>query len=227
MSETRLEAVLWDLDGVIADTGDYHYGAWRDVFGKKGVAFSRKDFMRHFGQRHDTIIRFALGNNLSKDEFDAVTEEKQQNYRRRVAENIRALPGAIELIKSLNENGIKTAIASSAPLDNIEIIIKGLKIDNYFQAIAHGTEVSEGKPNPQIFLLAAKKLGVSPGNCVVIEDAIAGVAAAKTAGMKCVAVTNSHHQESLKKADLIVDTLAKVSIKELAGLFDNNAKLKG
>lgn len=220
MSENRLGAVLWDLDGVIADTGDYHYGAWQDVFGKKGVTFTKEDFMRHFGQRHDTIIRFALGDGLSREEFDAVTEEKQQNYRRRVAENIRALPGTIELIKSLNQNKIKTAIASSAPLENIDIIIKGLKIDQCFQAITHGTEVTEGKPSPQIFLLAAEKLGVSPGNCVVIEDAIAGVAAAKTAGMKCLAVTNSHHQDSLRKADLIVDTLEKVTIKDLKGLFN-------
>ena len=220
MSENRLEAVLWDLDGVIADTGDYHYGAWQDVFGKKGVTFTKEDFMRHFGQRHDTIIKFALGDGLSPEEFDTVTEEKQQEYRRVVAENIRALPGAIELIKSLNNHNIKTAIASSAPVENIDIIIKGLKIQDSFQAIAHGTEVDEGKPSPQIFQLAAGKLNVEPGNCVVIEDAIAGVTAAKTAGMKCVAVTNSHPVDKLQKADLIVDSLEKVAIDDLKNIFN-------
>jgi len=219
MSDRRLEAVLWDLDGVIADTGDYHYRAWGDIFQEKGVMFTREDFMRHFGQRHDTIIRFALGDDISPEEFEAITERKQQEYRRLVAGNIKPLPGAVELIKSLNEHRIKTAIASSAPLDNIEIIIKGLGIEDCFQAIAWGTEVPEGKPSPQIFLLAAKKLGVEPGNCLVIEDAIAGVDAAREAGMKCIAVTNSHPISSLRKADLIVSTLEAIDIDDLHVLF--------
>ena len=219
MSDGRLEAVLWDLDGVIADTADYHYRAWEDIFKEKGVTFTREDFMRHFGQRHDTIIRFALGGNIPPDEFEVITERKQQEYRRLVAKNIKPLPGAIELIKSLNNYHIKTAIASSAPLENVEIIIRGLGIEACFQAIACGTEVPEGKPSPQIFLRAAQKLVVEPGNCLVIEDAIAGVAAAKRAGMKCVAVTNSHPGSSLKKADLIVDTLEVVGIGDLDGLF--------
>ncbi len=219
MSDGKLEAVLWDLDGVIADTGDYHYRAWGDIFKEKGATFTREDFMRHFGQRHDTIIRFALGDDIPTDEFEIITKRKQQEYRRLVTDNIKPLPGAIELIKSLNNHRIKTAIASSAPLENIEIIIKGLGIEDCFQAIAWGTEVPEGKPSPQIFLLAAKKLEAKPGNCVVIEDAIAGVAASKQAGMKCVAVTNSHPGASLSKADLIVSTLESVGFGDLDGLF--------
>jgi len=223
MTDSRLEAVLWDLDGVIADTGIYHYQAWQDVFGKRGVTFTEEQFMRHFGQRHDTIIRTALGSNISAEEFNAITSEKQENYRRRVVNNIRPLPGAVELIRSLNQHGIKTAIASSAPPENIEIIIRGLGIEDCFQAIARGTDVAEGKPNPEVFLLAAEKLGVEPGSCVVIEDAIAGVAAARKAGMKCVAVTNSHPRNSLKQADLIVDTLEDLSVSDLAKLFNPSA----
>ncbi len=222
MSKSHLEAIIWDLDGVIADTAEYHYQAWKDILGKRGVDFSKKDFMQLFGQRHDTIIKFALGNGLAKKEFDAITEEKQQNYRRRVADNIRAMPGAVGLIKSLHACGIKSAIASSAVTENIEIIIKGLGIEDCFQAIVHGMEVKEGKPSPQIFLLAANKLKVEPGNCAVIEDAVAGVAAAKRAGMKCVAVTNSHPKNSLKNADLIVDTLEKVGVDDLQKLFTNS-----
>jgi len=219
MSDARLEAVLWDLDGVIADTADYHYGGWQEVFGQRGVAFTREDFMRHFGQRHDTIIRFALGDDISREEFDVITRQKQGKYRQLVADNIKPLPGAIELIKSLNKNKIRTAIASSAPLENIEIIIRGLGIEDCFQAIACGTEVPEGKPSPQIFLLAAEKLGTEPGNCVVIEDAIAGVAGANQAGMKCIAVTNSHPVSSLREADLIVSTLKAIDVGDLERLF--------
>jgi beta-phosphoglucomutase family hydrolase len=204
MSDRRLEAVLWDLDGVIADTADCHYQAWRDVFGKRGVEFNRQDFMRFFGRRHDAIIKFALGRLPPPREFEAITEEKQENYRHRVSRDMKALPGAIELLKSLRENGIKSAIASSAPMENINIILNGLDIEGYFDAIASGTTVPEGKPSPQVFLLAAEKLNVDPADCVVIEDAIAGVSAARRAGMKY----------------LVVDTLDKVDARELERLFD-------
>ena len=219
MSEPHLKAVLWDMDGVIADTADYHYQAWKDVFGEMGVAFSKADFVPLFGRRHDAIIRFALGNSLSPEEENALSGKKQAIYRRRVSQNVIPLPGAVALIKSLNQHKIKTAIGSSAVPENIDVIIRGLGIEDCFQAIAYGTEVAEGKPSPQIFQLAAKKLGVKPADCVVIEDAIAGVAAAKKAGMKCIAVTNSHPAQSLKNADLIVDTLEKVDISVLSGLF--------
>jgi len=224
MPEGKLAAVLWDLDGVIADTGSYHCRAWQDVFQKKGASFTEEDFLRHFGQRNDTIIRDTLGDGISLEELDVIAGEKEANYRRRVAPHITPLPGAIELIKSLRERGIKMAIASSAPMENIQLIIQGLGIDNCFQAIVWGREVTEGKPSPQVFLLAAQKLDVEPRNCVVIEDAVAGVAAAKRAGMKCLAVTNSHPRASLGEADLIVDTLEAVSVGDLEGLFGPSPK---
>jgi len=219
MSEPLLEAVLWDLDGVIADTADYHYRAWKNVFAEYGFDFKKEDFMQFFGRRHDTIIRFALGDRLSPEEFEAITEKKQQIYRQLISGHVTALPGAITLIRSLYDAGIKQAIASSAPFDNIHIITRSLGIDNCFQAVASGIEVKEGKPDPAIFLLAAKKLGVSPANCIVIEDAIAGVAAAKSAGMICVAVTSSHAREKLSGADLIVDSLKEITVDRLKNLF--------
>jgi beta-phosphoglucomutase family hydrolase len=220
MSEGHLEAVVWDLDGVIADTAAYHYLAWRDVFKERGVAYTKEEFMPYFGRRHDSIIKSVLGD-LPPEEIDAINEEKQRNYRRLVAQNIRAMPGVIALVKSLHENGIKSAIASSAVPENIELILQGLGIADCFQAIVHGMEVKEGKPSPQIFLLAAKRLKVPPGNCVVIEDAIAGVAAARRAGMKCIAVTNSHAKEALKDADLVIDSLEKIGVNDSEKLFKN------
>ncbi len=217
--EGRLEAVLWDLDGVIADTGIYHCRAWHDIFRERGVNFTEEDFRRHFGQRNDTIIRSTLGEGISNEELDIIADEKEENYRRRVANNIEPLPGAVELIRSLKEREMKEAIASSAPPENIQLIIRGLKIENCFQAIVWGREVPEGKPNSQVFVLAAKKLETDPANCVVIEDAVALVAAAKRACMKCVAVTNSHPARNLKEADLIMASLESVSIDDLVGLF--------
>jgi len=222
MFRGKLEAVIWDMDGVIADTAPYHFKAWQEVFQKRGINFTTEDFKHNFGQRNDTIIRYALGKNASPDEVDVIANEKEENYRQRVAQNIKPLSGAIELIRALKEHGVKMAIASSSPMENIQLVTRGLAVNNYFQVIVWGREVTEGKPSPQAFLLAAKRLEVEPKNCVVIEDAVAGVTAAKRAGMKCLAVTNTHPEKSLMEADLVVDTLEAVSVDDLARLFNSS-----
>jgi len=213
------KAVIWDMDGVIADTAPYHFKAWQEVFQKRGVSFTEEDFRRYFGQRNDTIIRNVLGEGLSPSEVDAIAGEKERNYRQRVNRHIKPLPGAIELLKSLREQGFKVALASSAPIENIQLVTQGLGINNCFQAIVSGRDVTEGKPSPQGFLLAAKKLGVAPENCIIIEDAVAGVTASKKAGMRCIAVTNTHPRESLTGADLVIDTLEAVSVSDLEQLL--------
>ncbi|MFC2066790.1 HAD family hydrolase [Chloroflexota bacterium] len=221
MPENRFKAVIWDLDGVIADTAPYHFKAWQEVFSKRGVDYSEEDFKRNFGQTNDTIIGDILGGNVPQNEADNIANEKEVNYRQKAAHNIKPLPGAIELMRVLSEYGVKMAIASSTPMENIQLITGGLGINSCFQAIVSGDEVAEGKPNPQVFLLAAQKLGVESHSCIVIEDAIAGVAAAKRAEMKCLAVTNTHPRASLKEADLVVDKLDSVGLKDLKALFNS------
>ncbi len=215
MLTSKAKAVIWDMDGVVADTAPYHFKAWQQVFRKRGIEFTETDFRRNFGRRNDAIIRDILGESLSQSELDAIVSEKEESFRYRVRHNIKPLPGAIELIKSLGEHGFSIALASSAPIENIQLVLEGLGIHNCFQAIVWGREVKEGKPSPQGFLLAAKKLGVAPGNCIVIEDAVAGVTAAKRAGMRCLAVTNTHPRMSLMEADLVVDTLEAVTVDDL------------
>ena len=216
---SKPKAIIWDMDGVIADTAPYHLKAWQESFRKRGVAFTEDDFRRNFGQRNDTIIRDTLGKLTSLNEIDTISREKERNFRKAVRQNIRPLPGAIELIKSLGQHGYKLALASSAPLENIKLVTKGLGIDNYFDTIVSGKDVTEGKPSPQGFLLAAQRLVVEPENCIVTEDAIAGITAAKRAGMHCLAVTNTHPRPSLTEADLVVDTLEAVTVNDLEELL--------
>jgi len=219
MPVSRLEAVVWDMDGVIADTARYHFQAWQEIFQERGIDFTKEVFKRYFGRRNDTIIRDNIGREISSEEVYAIADEKEERYRRLMAHDIKSLPGAIELLGLLGESGVKMAVASSAPLENIELITRSLGIYNCFQAIVWGGEVAESKPSPQGFLLAAEKLGVEPRNCLVAEDAVAGVAAAKRGGMKCLAVTTSHPEASLKEADLVVDTLEAVGLDDLERLF--------
>ncbi|MDH5695473.1 MAG: HAD family phosphatase [Dehalococcoidia bacterium] len=220
MSEIEAKAVIWDMDGVIADTAAFHFGAWQEVFQKRGVKFTEEDFKRNFGRRNDTIIRAALGEEISQSEVDAIARKKEENFRSLAGQNIKPLPGAVELLQSLRKHRFKMALASSTPMENIRLVTGSLGIESCFQAIVSDKDVTEGKPSPQGFLLAAKRLGVGPKNCIVIEDAVAGVAAAKRAGMHCLAITNTHPRQSLTEADLIVDTLEVVTVNDLEGLLN-------
>jgi beta-phosphoglucomutase family hydrolase len=215
----KIKAVIWDMDGVIADTAPYHFRAWQEIFNIRGVKFTEDDFKHSFGLRNDTIIRNILGEQAAQGEIDAIAREKEETFRRVIGQNTRPLPGVLELIKALKQQGFKMAIASSTPIENIRLITGSLGIDTCFQAIITGQDVTEGKPSPQIFLFAARRLGVEPRNCIVIEDAVAGVAAAKKAGMRCLAVTNTHPRERLAEADLIVDTLRAITVNDLEKLL--------
>ncbi|MFB0559147.1 MAG: HAD family hydrolase [Dehalococcoidales bacterium] len=224
MSRSSTMAVIWDMDGVIADTAPYHMKAWQEVFQKRGVNFTREDFRHNFGQRNDTIIRNTMGKEVPREEIDTIAREKEAGFRQKIGQNVKPLPGAIKLIESLAEQGVKLALASSAPMENIQLVISGLGISGYFQTIITGRDVTEGKPSPQSFLLAAQRLGIEPRNCIVIEDAIAGVSAAKKAGMRCLAITNTHPRTSLREADLIVDTLEEVGVNDLERLLSHSKK---
>jgi beta-phosphoglucomutase family hydrolase len=214
----KLEAVIWDMDGVLADTAPHHFRAWRETFAKRSINFTEADFMRGFGVRNDTIIRNVLGEKTTDAEIETIAQEKEATFRRIIGKDIKPLPGVIELLGQLHDRGIKMAIASSTVIENIRLITGSLGIEKYFEAIITGHDVTKGKPDPQVFLKAAQKLGVSPANSIVFEDAVAGVKAAKSAGMHCVAITSTHSREKLAEADLVIDSLTEVSVKDLEEL---------
>jgi beta-phosphoglucomutase family hydrolase len=219
MTEKPIPAVIWDMDGVIADTGTFHCRSWQIVFKKQGIDFTEDDFQLIFGQRNDSIIGQTIGREMTQSEIDSIANDKEVYFREAVKSKVKPFPGVTALLKTLKTNVIGAAIASSAPLENIKLILSEIGIADYFQAIVFGREVSEGKPSPQVYLKAAQKLGVEPNNCIVIEDAVAGVEGAKRAGMHCIAVTNTHEAAGLGRADLVVDSLEKVGLNELEMLF--------
>jgi beta-phosphoglucomutase family hydrolase len=218
----ELEAVIWDMDGVLADTAPHHFRAWQETFAKRGISFTEADFMRGFGVRNDVIIRNILGEKTTDAQIETIAREKEATFRRIIGKDIKPLPGALELLRQLHDRGIRMAIASSTVIENIRLIVGSLGIENYFEAVITGHDVTEGKPSPQVFLVAAQRLGAEPKNCVVFEDAVAGVKAAKRAGMHCVAITSTHPREKLAEADLVVDSLAEVSVKDLEELVHSS-----
>ena len=148
-----------------------------------------------------------------------IAGEKEAIFRRLSRGKIKPFPGAVELLKLLWKSNIKMALVSSTPRRNIDSVLQSLEIKGFFQTIISGGDVEKGKHDPECFLLAASRLKVEPNNCVVIEDSTAGVSAAKSAGMKCIAITNTRPESQLKKADLVIDTLEAVKLKDFEKLM--------
>ena len=220
MAENKVKAVIWDMDGTIADTSPYHQKGWQIVFRKRGPDYTEADFRRNTGKRSDIIVREVLGENMPQGEITEIIREKDETFRKLMGQEIKLFPGVLKLITSLKKHNFKIAIASSAPMENILLITRSLKIANHFDVIVSGWEVTRGKPHPETFLLAAKKLRAAVADCIVIEDAISGVTASKRAGIHCIAVTNTTSREELKEADLIIDTLEEITVADLSRLFE-------
>ena len=209
MSEQRngARAVLWDVDGTLIDSREYHWLSWQGALAAEDFAVTREQFESSFGRRNDEILRdyFPF---YSSEEITRVGEAKEVAYRRLVRERgIDLLPGVRRWLERLHDEGWQQAVASSAPRANLEVIIEVLGLEGYFAAVASAEDVTEGKPDPQVFLVAAAKLGVEPCSCVVVEDAPAGTAAARRAGMRCVGVLSSHEE---LRADIVVRTLEEL-----------------
>lgn len=214
-------AVLWDMDGVLVDSAPYHFRAWRETFAAEGVAFDEAAFRRTFGQRNDTIIADVLGTDVPPERVAALGEAKEARYRSLIArEGIVPLPGAATWLQRLHGRGIPQAIASSAPRANVAAVLKALRWEPFFQAIVSAEDVAHGKPDPAAFLLAAQRLGMPPERCIVIEDAPAGIEAARRAGMRSIALTTTHPPHTLARADRVVPSLESLSPDALDRLIE-------
>ena len=159
-----------------------------------GRELSEADFRRTFGMRNDAVLRDLLGE-LPPAEVERLAVRKEELFRRAARGNIVALPGALALLRLLRERGFRLALVSSTPYANIELMLRSLGVEADFDVVVAGEDVTRGKPNPEGFLLAAERLGVKPAECVVIEDAQAGVEAAKRGGMRCVGVCRDRPRE--------------------------------
>ena len=196
--------VLWDLDGTLVDSADYHWRAWRDTLAAEGASITYQQFLDSFGQKNDRILARWFGPDISVDRIQRIGDAKEAEYRRLAqTEGLLALPGAVDWIARLKRAGWKQAIASSAPRANVEVMLRAATLDRSFDALVAAEDVSSGKPDPEVFLKAAERLGVVPFRCVVVEDAAAGIEAARGAGMRCIGVGAA----ATLTADIVVRSL--------------------
>ena len=208
-------AAVFDMDGVLADTEQAHYESWQAIARRYGIEISWEKFHETFGQPNRQIIPQFFDEDIATEDVDRIDREKEAAFRAIVGDAVRPLPGARELVNGLDEEGFRLAIGSSGPIENIEAIAKALGLRERFEAVVGAQDVEKGKPAPDVFLKAADRLGVPPERCVVIEDVPAGVQAALAAGMKCIAVTNTHDAQALDAADRVVESLEEIDPADL------------
>jgi beta-phosphoglucomutase len=209
------EAVIFDLDGVIVSTDGYHYKAWKAMADEEGIYFDEKinNRLRGVSRMESLAIILERASKTYTDaEKEAMATAKNDIYRESLSQITPddILPGVTETLAVLRSMGVKLAIGSSSK--NTPIILKQIGLGDYFDAIADGNGIKNSKPDPEVFLLAAKLLNIAPENCVVVEDAFAGIDAAKAANMKAVGVGDASRYA---EADIVGETLAEISSEEL------------
>ncbi|HEX6973105.1 MAG TPA: HAD family phosphatase [Vicinamibacterales bacterium] len=199
-----MRAVLWDLDGTLADSEEYHWLSWRDTLVPEGIEITYDQFLASFGQKNDRILTEWLGKGATPERIRRLGDAKELEYRRLAKERgLTPLPGAAEWIQQLKRAGWKQAIASSAPRENVEVMLAALGLATFFDAVITAEDVTAGKPDPQVFRAAAFRVHVPPSHCIVVEDAAAGIEAARRAGMRCIGVSRTTRLD----ADVFVSSL--------------------
>jgi|TARA_B100001971_G_scaffold9107_1_gene7477 beta-phosphoglucomutase family hydrolase len=207
-----VKAVIFDMDGVIIDSEGLDMEVKQALLKEFKLKISKKKIIEKTGETARDF--FAYVNKLNNTNFDVemLIERKMSLQRKIFRDKLRLFPYVKEFLRELKKNKVKIALASSSRMEKIEFVLNLLRLRGKFDVIVSADDVKKGKPNPEIFLKAAKRLRIKPKDCVVIEDSVHGVRAAKGAGMHCIGITNTFSRDKLKEADLVVESLREVSV---------------
>jgi beta-phosphoglucomutase len=214
-----IQAVLFDLDGVLVSTDEYHYHSWVKLSADEGFDFFNHEFNHKFRgvarKECVEIITRASGRNYTPEQKQELADRKNRYFADSLATVTpeALLPGALDALRELKARGIKTAVASNSR--NAVTIIEQVRIGQLLDAIVDGHQIENSKPDPEVFLLAAKKVNTAPDHCLVVEDAVAGIESARRAGMKALGIGT---KERLPNADIVIPDLSAISINQLLNL---------
>ena len=218
-----LKGLLFDMDGVLVNNLDIHRQAFAEFFRRYGVERSFDDLSRVFGKGNDDIMGELMPKNVvERVGIRELGYQKEAIYREIYAPIITPQPGLKEFLAEAERNGLKSAVGSSGYRVNVDFVLERCDIARHFSAIVAGDEVTRCKPDPEIYLTAAAKLGLRPEECVVFEDAEAGIESAKRAGVKVVALATTFSREFLEKsdADYIINDFRDIDIATLRSIVE-------
>lgn len=224
MADFKNYGVIWDVDGTMLDSDDLHIESWIQLGQDLGITLTRQDLRVASGRRNTEAFRALFGHHYSEEEVRSGAFQKEEYYRAAARKGLKLLPGVQALLDNLQGAGFKQAIGSSAPRPNLELLMELTGIAPYFEAVVGAEDIERGKPDPQVFLAAAEKLGLEPGRCLVLEDAVAGIEAATAARMPSIAVTYGGHfldnELIIAGAKLLVKSLEDVQVKTIVDLLE-------
>lgn len=216
-------AAIFDMDGVLVNSNPFHVKKWVELLEERNISFKREDVPHQIlGMHNDDAFRAYFGASMTAQEMRRAGEELEARFREVFRPHAKPLPGVVALLGALRDEGIPLAVASSAIRSNVEFFVDVLRLRPFFQCLMSGDDVSSPKPDPEIYLQAAGKLGAAPSGCVAFEDSFAGIEAVKNAGMKCVAIASTFPFDELRgktRADRVVRSFAELSVEKLRELF--------
>ncbi|TAG02050.1 MAG: HAD family phosphatase [Betaproteobacteria bacterium] len=187
-----LDALIFDMDGTLVDSMPFHEKAWDVMLPELGVSIDRFEFFTwSAGLTNREIFPRLLKRDVTGEELAALADRKEAIYRDCYAPHMALMPGALEVIRRAEQGRVRVAMGTAAPPENVELVVDGLSVRHHFPVIVGGNDVANGKPDPEVFLKAAARMGVAPSRCLVFEDTPAGIEAAFRAGMHCVAITTT------------------------------------
>lgn len=189
--------LIFDMDGVIVDNAAWHLEAFTEFGKKHGLVQTKEDYVKYFGNTNQTIMNSLFDTQLSDNKLVAYAEEKETIYRELYRPFIKPVEGLPAFLEYAHNQGISIALATSAPPANVDFTLDATGLKKYFPTITDASMVKQGKPDPEIYLLTAEKLGVKPCDCIVFEDSIAGIQSALSAGMRVIGVATTHKSEEL------------------------------
>ncbi len=204
---------------MLADTSALHFATWEKVLTEQSIPFDRQKFQRIYGLKNRDLLAYLLGETPELEWTERIAGQKELAFRQSLHGNLTLLPGVLEWLQNFGSRGCKQAVASSAPPENVETLVDELGIRGYFQALVTPGDLP-GKPDPAVFLLASNRLGVLPARCLVIEDAIPGIQAARKAGMRCIAVTTTNPPEVLTEANIVIASMQQLTSLQVESLFE-------
>ena len=220
---------IFDHDGVLVDSLAQHQEAWVELGVRAGLPVTAAFIHETFGMANPSIFRRLLGESVTPVDIARYTELKESCYRDLARGKIALMDGVRDLLDRLTAGGFKLAVGTSGIRANLELTIEEAGLHGRFAAIASAEDFTHGKPDPEVFLVAAKKAGVEPRHAVVFEDAVYGIQAAKAAGMRAIGVTTTHSAPTLygAGADLVVETLVGFDVGALARDLGRNSQAVG